>query len=108
MLEGLVGDASGVNSNGVVMLLSIVSKLERLDDDLVSDDGERVSVGKGMWKLEIASSVSGSGIGRLVTKRPKLSLCASIAELLSDLFFLTDRSAGVALDLCLDSEFLIS
>jgi len=43
VLAGLVGDVSGVNSNGVCMLLSITSKLEKLDDGLVSADGGRVS-----------------------------------------------------------------
>jgi len=47
VLVGLMGDVSGVNSNGVWMLLSIASKLENPDDGLVSDDEGRVSGGNG-------------------------------------------------------------
>ena len=36
-LTRLTGDASGVNSNGVLTELSIAAKLEKPDDGLVSD-----------------------------------------------------------------------
>ena len=82
MLAGLMGDVSGVNSNGVWMLLSIASKLERPDEGLVSDEEGRVSGVNGVGKLVEGGSKSGSVVGCFFLKRPELSLrnVASIAE----------------------------
>ena len=37
VLGGLVGEGSGVNSNGVTVPLSSISKLDRPDEGLVND-----------------------------------------------------------------------
>ena len=82
MLVGLVGDGSGVKSNGVWMMLSTPSKLEKPDDGLVSDAGKLESGGNGIWNFGAFGSVSSSVVTCFFLKRPELSLLsvASIAE----------------------------
>ena len=83
LLVGLVGDGSGVKSNGVWMTLSTPTKLEKPDDGLLSDNGKLgklVSGENGMWNFCVFGSVSGSVVGCFFLKHPELSLLSDVSR----------------------------
>ena len=59
-------------------MLSIISKLERLDNGLVVGTGAMIQLGMGVRLLVGLGPKTGGG-GALATKRPKLSLFCSLS-----------------------------